>query len=115
MNTSDKIEKVTEDKYLGSIISDSNNNKKKINSAKSKGTGAISTIMAILNDISLGIHYFEIAVLLRETLFINSILWNIETWYNLLESEVEELELIDRMLLKKCLMSQAAHQQRCYI
>ena len=38
---------------------------------------------------------------LREALFVNSILWNIETWYNLSSKEIEDLELIDRMLLKR--------------
>ena len=54
--------------------------------------------MAILNDVSLGSYYFEIGILLREALIVNRILWNIETWYNLSENEVEELELIDRIL-----------------
>ena len=57
--------------------------------------------MAILNDVSLGSYYFEIGVLLREALFVNRILWNFETWYNLSGNEVEELELIDRILLKR--------------
>ena len=83
VNLNDNMEKVNEDKYLGGIISDSGTNNKKIKNAKNKATRTISTIMAILKDISLGSHYFEIAIILREALFINSILWNIETWYGL--------------------------------
>ena len=41
------------------------------------------------------------AVLLRESLFLNRILWNTETWYNLTSKEIEELELIEFELLMK--------------
>ena len=61
------------------------------------------TIMTILNDISFGRHYYQIALLLRESLFINAMLWNIESWYNVTENEIDELEKIDRILLKKIL------------
>ena len=71
--------------------------------AKNKGIATISSIMAILQEVSLGHHYFPIAMLLRETLFVNVILWNIETWYNLTIKEIEQLEAIDRLLLKRIL------------
>ena len=103
VNENDEMEKVSEDKYLGEIISDSKTNSKKVASAKNKGMAAISVIMAILNDVSLGSHYFEMAMMLRESLFINSILWNIETWYDLKKSEIEEIEMVDRILLKRIL------------
>ena len=70
---------------------------------KSNGIGAISAIMAILTQVTVGSHWFEIAMFLRETLFINSMLWNTETCYDLSKKEIKELELIDRMLLKRIL------------
>ena len=57
----------------------------------------------VKEDIYLGKHYFEIAAILRESLFVNGILWNIETWYDLKEREIEELEKIDKLLLKRIL------------
>ena len=80
VNENDEMEKVTEDTYLGTVISDSCNNDKKLDKAINKGIGSISVVMAILQETSLGHHYFEIATLLRESLFISRILWNIETW-----------------------------------
>ena len=59
--------------------------------------------MAMLQEISLGHYYFEVAMLLGETLFINGFLWNIETWYDIRESDIEELEKLDRMLIKRIL------------
>ena len=59
--------------------------------------------MAMLKEISLGHYYFEIASLLRETLFMNAFLWNMETWYNIRKSDYEEIEKIDRILIKRIL------------
>ena len=56
------MEKVSQDKYLGGIISDKCDNKKKVENAKSKGLTAISSIMAILREVSFGHHYFDIAM-----------------------------------------------------
>ena len=103
VNKDDKVEKINEDKYLGGVVSDVASNEKKIDYARNKGTATISSIMAILKEVSLGHHYLEIAMLLRETLFVNVILWNIETWYNLTTKEIEQLEIIDTMLLKRIL------------
>ena len=97
------MEKVREDTYLGSIISDTCNNDKKLEKAKSKGIGISSVIMAMLQEMSFGEHYYEIAATLRESLFINGILWNLETWYDMKKKDIEELEKIDKMLIKRIL------------
>ena len=103
MKDKHKIEKVKEDTYLGGIISDECNNAGKLQKAVNKGMGIISVIMAILQEISFGRHYFEIAATLRESLFINGILWNVETWYDMSENDIKELEKIDKILIKRIL------------
>ena len=59
--------------------------------------------MSVVGKISLGMHYFKIATLLRERTFLSSILNNSEVWYKLTKGEVEELEILDRTLLKRIL------------
>ena len=51
--------------------------------------------------ISLGKHYFKIALLLRESIFLSSVLNNSEIWYRLTKNDLEELEVLDRSLLKR--------------
>ena len=41
------------------------------------------------------------AKILRDSLFINSVLLNSEIWYNLTKSNIEQLEKLDNILLKK--------------
>ena len=57
-------------------------------------------VLTILENMSLGKHYFKIAFLLRESLFLNGILYSSEAWYGLKKSEIEELEKVDRILLR---------------
>ena len=97
------MKKVDSDKYLGNIISGDASNQKDIEKKLSKGMGIISQIMALLSEVSLGVHYFKIGLLLREALFVNGILTNWEVKYGLTEYELDELEKIDKILLRKIL------------
>ena len=56
--------------------------------------------MQKLENMILGKHYFKIALLLRDSLFLNGILYSSEAWYGLKESEIMELEKLDNILLR---------------
>ena len=96
-----KMGRVEDDVYLGDIISHDGSNKKNVNNRVSKGLGIISQIMNILETISFGEHFFTIAMVLRDSMFINGILTNSEVWYGLKKSEVKALEDLDLCLLRK--------------
>ena len=57
----------------------------------------------MLEKVTLGHHYFKIAMLLRERLFLNGILTNSEVWYGMKKSEIKELEALDKLLLRSIL------------
>ena len=63
--------------------------------------GTISNIMNILKEVSLGRYHFIIGLLLRKTIFISKILLNAETWFNITQTEINMLETMDKILLKK--------------
>ena len=48
-----------------------------------------------------GHHYFETAILLRGSLFLSSMLNNVEVMYNLSKTELQEFDDIDLILLKR--------------
>ena len=98
-----KMIQVTEDSYLGDIISGDGKNSKTIAKRISKGLGIISEIMNILEKVTLGEFYFPTALLLRESMFLNGILTNAEIWYGLSNAEIKELEDLDVSLLRKIL------------
>jgi hypothetical protein len=49
----------------------------------------------MLENITFGSHFFEIALLLHDTMLINGTLTNVAVWYNLTKSEVEEFESLE--------------------
>ena len=89
------------DTYLGDVISGDGSNKLNIQSRVSKGLGRIAQIMSMVEKISLGRHYFKVAFLLRESIFLSSVLTNSEVWYGVTKADLEELEILDRSLLKR--------------
>jgi hypothetical protein len=96
-------DRVSEAVYLGHILSADGKNTHNIRSRVSKGMGIVTKIMDILKTVSFGSNYFEIAITLRESQLINGMLTNAEVWYGLLKSEVNELEEVDRLLLRRIL------------
>ena len=97
------MEGVEEDMYLGDLISSDGKNRKNVEKRISKGKGIITQILNLLDIVSFGQHYIEIALLLRESMFINGILFNAEIWYGLTKTELSEFENLDRLLLRRIL------------
>ena len=97
------MEDVKFDTYLGDIISSDGRNTRNLKKRIGKGLGIISEIINILSVINLGEHYIEIAIMLRESLFLNGIITNSEIWYSITKEEMKELEDLDKTLLRKIL------------
>ena len=92
---------VSEAVYLGDVVSQDGKNTKNVQNRVSKGMGIVTEIMDILNTVSFGSKYFEIAIILREAKLINGILTNVEVWYGLQTKEICELEEVDKLLLRR--------------
>ena len=101
----ENMEEVSEDTYLGDIVSNDGKNTKNIKSRVSKGIGIIAQINNLMKIISFGNHTIEIGLVLRESMLINGILTNGESWYNVTKTEIKDLEKIDAMYLQKLLES----------
>ena len=97
------MEKVNSDKYLGDVISSDCKNNMNIDKKVAKGMGIVAQIMALLSEVSLGSHYHEIDLILRESLFINGIFTNLEVSYGLTKQQIERMEEVDKILLRKIL------------
>ena len=71
-----------------------------------KGPGIISQKMSILDRITVGKHYFETVLLLRESMFINIIVVNAEIWHGMSNSDIQKLCNLNKSLLRKILKYQ---------
>ena len=67
--------------------------------------GNINKIFTTLNERPYGKHYFKAFRLMRESILLGGMLTNAESWINLTQKNIEELEKPDSILLKKVLES----------
>ena len=95
------MKKTYECSYLGDILSTRGSIDATIEQRRQKGLGICSQITGIVNGLSLGNYYFKIGFFLREAMLLNGILTNSEVWYPIKDSQLEILENIDLILLKK--------------
>ena len=103
MDIGHTVDKVSQAVYLGDIISQDGSNTANIRDRVGKGTGQMNTIMTLPKSISFGTTYFEIAISLREAHLINGMLTSSEAWYGLKKKEIEELEDVDKNLIRNIL------------
>ena len=96
-----------EQMYLGDIISADGTHLKNIQHRKNKGLGTINQIMQILDSVYFGKYYFEVAIVLRSSLLLSSLLLNSEAWVNLTDKDIRSLEQTDEILLSKLTESEA--------
>ena len=92
---------VSQATYLGDIISDKGTIDETVAQRCQKAIGIITQISSLLSSISLGNFHFDIAMVLRESQFINSIMSNSEIWHNVYLKHTQSLEQMDHDLLRK--------------
>ena len=97
-----------EEKYLGDVISTDGRNIKNNNARVAKGKGITSKILSILEGIPFGKFYYEVAVILRDSLLVSSMLCNSEAWYNITNAELNLLETVDVQFLRSVLRAPRA-------
>ena len=95
------LEIVSKISYLGDVVSNNGKNVSNIKERISRGIGIINNIFSILENMNFGKHYFEIALLLFESLLINGILYNSEVWYNLTKKNIQDLSIIDKIFFSR--------------
>ena len=89
------MEKVDSALYLGDLITASGSVDETIKARELKAIGIRSQIMSILKNVSLGMFYFQTAFILRESMFKNGIMTNIEAWNFIPEKGYKVLEDAD--------------------
>ena len=89
--------------YLGDTICSSGYNTVNINERCKTGHKAISQIKSLLNDANFGKFSVQTGLLLRDSTFVSKVLLNSEVWHSLTKSQINDLEVIDRILLRDVL------------
>ena len=98
-----KMNKSDKEKYLGEILTSDGKIAENIANKHGKGIGTANTILSLLKEVHFGQYYFEMALLFRNSMLINSMLCSVEALYGLKDVHVDKLENVDKYLLKKVL------------
>ena len=104
------MHKADSSKYLGDIINKSGKVKENIADRVVKAVASFAVIRAILEDIPLVRHRTEIGLKLRQAMFLNHVLFNCETWHNIKDADIADLNLIDNQLLRYVVLHMQKHQ-----
>ena len=96
-----EVGKCTEQKYLGFLLSNTGNNMVNIRAVKCKSIGTIRQIFSKLETLNFGKYYFEVGLILKNAILRTSILYASESYYNLRESEIREIEQIEENFMGK--------------
>ena len=98
-----EMKEVETEKYLGDVISSDGKNLKNMMARKGRGTGITNQIMTKLEYVCFGKHFFQVAVIWRNTYLISSLLTNAEAWVNVINADIDILECVGESLLRKIL------------
>ena len=98
-----KMQNKKEQKYLGDLISNSGSNDANIKERCKIGQSAISQIKSMLNDANFGRFKIQTGLIMRDSIFVSKVLLNSEVWHSLTKSQVDNLEIVDRLLLRHTL------------
>ena len=69
-----KMDELADEKYLGDILSADGKNCKNITARRNKAIGTRNQVMGILQDVYYGRYFFQVAKVLRNPLFLGSLL-----------------------------------------
>ena len=96
-----EMKTASSEKYLGEIINCNAKIDENIQSRKNKGIGSVNNIISMIEEISFGEHTFEIALLFRSAMLINSMLCSSEVLYGITNAHIQTLEECDKYLFTR--------------
>ena len=95
------MNRTKKEKYLGDILSNDSKINDNIDERKAKGEAAANQILCILQEISFGHSFFEMAMLLRTSIMISSMLSSSEALHGVKKAHIDKLENSDNYLMKR--------------
>ena len=96
-----KVEK--SGKYLGDMINHKNNNDDLINDREKKAIAKLISIFATVTDVTLGAYQFSAHVLMYHTYYVQTLIFNCQSWTNITTKDVNKLRVLQLKYLKKML------------
>ena len=87
--------------YLGDVFNSKGNNDGLIADRIRRGTKAMVTISALMSEVNVGVYQISTFLLLYQSLFLSTILFNSQTWSNLRKQDIKALTRLQLKFLKR--------------
>ena len=87
--------------YLGDVFNSKGNNDDLIKDRIKRGVKAMVCISSLLAETDLGIHKINVSLLLYQSLFLSTMLFNSQTWSNIRKKDIDDLHRVQSKFLKK--------------
>ena len=87
------------------MINEKGNNKDLVMDRSNKGKSVMANCLALCNEITMGIHYVQAAILLYNTVFLSTVIFNCQAWTNLTKEDEKKLLTVQLSYLKRILRS----------
>ena len=100
-----KMGKIVEQKCLGFILSSTRDNMANIQMLKKNSIRTIRKIFTKLDGLKLKNYYFEVGMIFMNVMLRSSILYASETYYNLKETELRQIERIEEGYMRQLLQT----------
>ena len=91
----------TEIKYLGDVFNSRGNNDGLIADRVKRGTKAMITIASLMAETEVGVYHVSVMLLLYQSLFLSTTLFNSQAWSNLRKKDIDELRGLQLKFLKR--------------
>ena len=96
----EKMKNSESEKYLGDFISHDGKHDATMSNRIQRAYSYLSEIRALLTDMPFGKRRLQIGLMLRDAMFVNGVLFNSEAWSSINHKHIEEIETIDRTLMR---------------
>ena len=90
-----EMRSATNEKYIGDLISNNGSNDAKLVRRRSQGICALSEIFSVLKEISMGSHYIEMGLIMRESILLSKMLLSAEIWHTRFLYQIKKLEEVE--------------------
>ena len=97
----DRMKTSSAETYLGDVLTNTNKIDLNIQQRYKKGVAAVNNIFSLLQEVSFGQFYFEVALLFRSSILINSMLCSSEVLYGITQKHIQTLEKCDRFFFSR--------------
>ena len=86
------MSQVNKEKYLGDYLKNDGKINVNISERQAKGNGCVNQIFSTLKEVSFGVHYFDMAMLVRITMLMNGMLCSVESLHGITKPHVDQLK-----------------------